>query len=182
MDPHSPTCLPTIQLYQISCLTGLRTASYPILAHLPGILPRQESKDNPALNRGAYQYLQHRLVNMWGYEQAGQNKQLALENIGMSSTVPLCKPWDSAVPRKIQSMSSQENKFKVLEKWKTTLREEMRKEQHQKHMDLSFHFLKKRTNTLISACLPMQVQQTHLYLVDSYMKAANAKVYPRLFS
>lgn len=56
----------------------------------------------------------------------------------------------------------------------------MRKEQHQKHMDLSFHFLKRRTNTLISACLPMQVQQTHSYQVDSYMKAANAKVYPRL--
>lgn len=48
-------------------------------------------------------------------------------------------------------------------------------------MDLSFHFLKRKTNTLVSACLPTEVQQTHyLYQADSYRKAANAKVYPRV--
>lgn len=54
------------------------------------------------------------------------------------------------------------------------------KKEHQKHMDLSFHFLRRKTNTLVSARLPMQVQQTHLHQVDSYMKTANAKVYPRV--
>lgn len=53
----------------------------------------------------------------------------------------------------------------------------MRKEQRQKHRGLSFHFLKRLI--LISACLPMQAQQTHLYQADSHMRAADAKVYPR---
>lgn len=56
----------------------------------------------------------------------------------------------------------------------------MRKEQHQKHIDLSLPFLKGKTNTLVSGCLHMQVQQTHFYQADSYMKAANAKMYPRV--
>lgn len=44
----------------------------------------------------------------------------------------------------------------------------------------AFHFLKRKTNTLVSACLPMQAQQTHLYQADSYMRAANAKGCPKV--
>lgn len=43
-----------------------------------------------------------------------------------------------------------------------------------------FHFLKRKTATLVSVCLLTQAQQTHLYQADSHMRDANAKVYHRV--
>lgn len=47
-------------------------------------------------------------------------------------------------------------------------------------MDLSLQFLKRRTNTVASACLTVQAQQTQSYQADSCMKPANAQVHPRV--